>query len=130
MANAIEMRHMLWNWARAYPERAGDSVSWPRLAAFGREMASGHRENPDPVRHEEAEEVDAAVLQYLNTVRRRKDREKANLEGMVFWLRYYYRWEQPDIARKVQKSVAWVKNMCSIVENSVETVYLMQQEAA
>ena len=127
MDDAIGIKEMLWNWARANPERAGDAVGWPRLSAFGREMASGHRENPEPVNHDEAEVIDAAVRAYLKAIRKR---ERRGLEEQVFWARYFLRWELPDVARKVKKSLAWVKSTCGTIEGTIEGIYLYQQEAA
>lgn len=127
MTDTIGMREMLWNWARANPERAGDAVNWPRIAAFGREMASGHRESAEPVNYAEAEEVDRAVLSYLNAIRQV---DKRSLEEQVFWARYFLRWEMPDVARKVKKSKAWAKNTCAVIEATIEGIYLVQQEKA
>ncbi|MFA0814039.1 hypothetical protein [Microbulbifer epialgicus] len=125
----IAIRDLLWEWSRAYPERAGDSVSWPRMSAFSREMVSGNRESPEPINVNRAELTDAAVLAYLNAVSRRRDQEKAELEGLVFWLRYYYRWDIRFICKKVQRSKAWVENMNQLIEASVESVHLVQQKS-
>ncbi|WP_299946881.1 hypothetical protein [uncultured Microbulbifer sp.] len=129
MINEISIRERLWEWSRAYPERAGDSVSWPRMAAFGRRMLSGRRESPESIDYERAALTDAAVLAYLNVIARRQDKEKAALERKVFWLRYYYRWEMQDVARKVKKSKPWVEKMCQIVEATVEAFFLSQNAA-
>ncbi|MFS1524723.1 hypothetical protein ACL7TT_11505 [Microbulbifer sp. 2304DJ12-6] len=129
MVNEISIRERLWEWSRAYPERAGDSVSWPRMAAFGRRMISGHREGSVPIDYERAALTDAAVLAYLNVIARRQDKEKAALERKVFWFRYYYRWEMQDVARKVKKSKPWVEKMCQIVEATVEAFFLSQNAA-
>ncbi|WP_444893623.1 hypothetical protein ACJJIE_03820 [Microbulbifer sp. TRSA001] len=125
----IAIRDLLWEWSRAYPERAGDSVSWPCMSAFSREMVSGNRESPEPINEKRAELTDAAVLAYLNAVSRRRDQAKAELEGLVFWLRYYYRWELRDVAKKVSRSKPWVEKMCQIVESTVEAFYLTQNAA-
>ncbi|BBM03949.1 hypothetical protein [Microbulbifer sp. GL-2] len=125
----LGIRELLWEWSIAYPERAGDAVSWPRMAAFGREMVSGHRVSPLPVNEERAQVTDATVLVYLNAITMRRDREKAELERLVFWLRYYYRWELQDVARKVKKSKPWVEKMCQIVEATVEAFYLARNAA-
>ncbi|WP_299582045.1 hypothetical protein [uncultured Microbulbifer sp.] len=125
----VGIRDLLWEWARAYPERAGDSVSWPRMAAFGREMMSGCTEIPTGVDWERAARTDAVVLAYLNTITRRQDRGKAELEGMVFWLRYYYRWEMPHVCKKVGQGKTWVINMCRVIEGTVEAFYLARDAA-
>ncbi|WKD51107.1 hypothetical protein [Microbulbifer spongiae] len=124
MVNEISIRERLWEWSRAYPERAGDSVNWPRMAAFGRRMLSGCRESPDPIDYERAALTDAAVLAYLNVIARRQGKEKAALERKVFWLRYYYRWEMRDTCTRVRRSKAWVENMCNLIEGTVEALYL------
>ncbi|MEX2964719.1 hypothetical protein [Microbulbifer sp. TYP-18] len=123
--SAIEIRDLLWEWSRAYPERAGDSVSWPRMAAFGLKVPSGR----EPIDYERAEQVDRAVLVYLNAVMRRKDRERAKLEEAIFWLRYYYRWERQKVAKRLKRSKAWVDNMCNLIEGTVEAFYLAQNVA-
>ncbi|MDP5211139.1 hypothetical protein [Microbulbifer sp. 2205BS26-8] len=129
MVNEISIRERLWEWSRAYPERAGDSVSWPRMAAFGRRMLSGCRESPVPIDYDRAALTDAAVLAYLNVIARRQDKEKAALERKVFWLRYYYRWEMRDVCRKVGQSKSWVINMCKVIEGTVEALYLAENAA-
>ncbi|WP_299943677.1 hypothetical protein [uncultured Microbulbifer sp.] len=70
-----------------------------------------------------------AVYKPLNVIARRQDKEKAALEKKVFWLRYYYRWEMQDVARKVKKSKPWVEKMCQIVEATVEAFFLSQNAA-
>ncbi|QFT55591.1 hypothetical protein [Microbulbifer sp. THAF38] len=125
----IAIRDLLWEWSRAYPERAGDSVSWPRMSAFSREMVSGNRESPEPINEQRAEMTDAAVLAYLNVVRKRRDQKKAQLEGMIFWLRYYYQWEMPDVCRKAGQSKSWVINMCRVIEGTIEAFVLAQNAA-
>ncbi|MDP5210011.1 hypothetical protein [Microbulbifer sp. 2205BS26-8] len=129
MVNEISIRERLWEWSRAYPERAGDSVSWPRMAAFGRRMLSGRRESPDPIDYERAALTDAAVLAYLNVIARRQDKERATLERLVFGLRYYYRWEMQNVCRKVGQSKSWVINMCKVIEGTVEALYLADSAA-
>ncbi|MFS1524469.1 hypothetical protein ACL7TT_10200 [Microbulbifer sp. 2304DJ12-6] len=129
MINEISIRERLWEWSRAYPERAGDSVNWPCMAAFGRRMLSGRRESPDPIDYERAALTDAAVLAYLNVIARRQDKEKAALEKKVFWLRYYYRWEMQDVCKKVGQGKTWVVNMCRIIEGTLEA-FLLAQNAA
>lgn len=126
MTDAIGIRELLWEWSRAYPERAGDSVSWPRMTACGRKVPSGRPERSEPIDYVRAEQTDKAVLVYLNVIRRRKDCNRAMLEGSAFWLRYYYRWERQKVANKLKKSKAWVDNMCNLIEGTVEAIYLAQ----
>lgn len=124
MTDTIGIRDLLWEWARAYPERAGDSVSWPRMSAFGPDMvADRHRENPEPIDYKRAEEIDKAVLSYLKAIRKQG---KRSLEESVFWARYFLRWEVPDVVKKVRKSRAWVHNTCGIIEGTIEGIYLVQ----
>lgn len=73
--------------------------------------------------------TDAAVLAYLNVVRKRRDQKKAQLEGMIFWLRYYYQWEMPDVCRKAGQSKSWVINMCRVIEGTIEAFVLAQNAA-
>ncbi|WP_299948100.1 DnaB-like helicase C-terminal domain-containing protein [uncultured Microbulbifer sp.] len=127
--NEISIRERLWEWSRAYPERAGDSVSWPCMAAFGRGMLSGRRESPVPIDCERAALTDAAVLAYLNVIARRQDKEKVTLEWLVFWFRYYYRWEMQDVCRKADQSKSWVINMCKVIEGTMEALYLAENAA-
>ncbi|WP_299948254.1 hypothetical protein [uncultured Microbulbifer sp.] len=129
MVNEISIRERLWEWSRAYPERAGDSVNWPRMAAFGRRMISGHKESPIPTDYDRAALTDAAVLAYLNVITRRQDKEKAALERLVFWLRYYCRWEIRETCARVKRSKAWVENMCNLIEGTVEALYLAENAA-
>jgi hypothetical protein len=76
-----------------------------------------------------ADRMDAVVLAYLNTIIRRRDKEKAELEGLVFWLRYYYRWEIRDISKKIGRGKTWVESMCQIIESTVEAFYLTRNAA-
>ncbi|WP_444956773.1 hypothetical protein [Microbulbifer sp. ZKSA002] len=125
----LGIRELLWEWARAYPERAGDSVSWPRMAAFHKGMVCEGQVIPALINWDRADRMDAVVLAYLNTITRRRDKEKAELEGLVFWLRYYYRWEMPDVCKKLGQSKSWVINMCRVIEGTVEAFYLARDAA-
>ncbi|GAA5445816.1 hypothetical protein Misp06_04021 [Microbulbifer sp. NBRC 101763] len=123
----LGIRDLLWEWARAYPERAGDSVSWPRKSAFAREIVSGHRESPIPVNEARAEETDQVVGMYLRAVKGRKSQSKVEAELEVFWLRYFRRWELQDVAKAIKKSVASIKILCQIIESSIEMGYKMRE---
>ncbi|WHI52964.1 hypothetical protein P3339_09440 [Microbulbifer sp. MLAF003] len=125
----LGIRELLWEWSRAYPERAGDSISWPRKSAFAREMVSGHRESLIPVNEARAEETDQVVGMYLRAVKGRKSQNKAEAELRVFWLRYFRRWELQDVSRVVKKSVASIKTLCQIIESSIEIAFSMWERA-
>ncbi|MCO1335180.1 hypothetical protein MO867_12640 [Microbulbifer sp. OS29] len=126
----IAIRDLLWEWSRAYPERAGDSVSWPRMSAFSREMASGSRESPEPINEKRAEETDQVVGAYLRAMKGCNNQSRAFEELRVFWLRYYRRWELQEVAKTVGKSEGTVRTTCRVIENTIETVYLMMERAA
>ncbi|MCO1336446.1 hypothetical protein MO867_19110, partial [Microbulbifer sp. OS29] len=125
----IAIRELLWEWSRAYPERAGDSVSWPRMSSFARGMKSKHRENPELVNEVRAEETDQVVGMYLRAVKGRGNQEKAGVELAVFWLRYFRRWELQEVAKAVKRSVANIKTLCQIIESSIEVGYRMREES-
>ncbi|WP_299947956.1 hypothetical protein [uncultured Microbulbifer sp.] len=129
MISEISIRERLWEWARAYPDRTGDFVSWPRIAAFARRMKPTYEQYPEPIDYDRSALTDAAVLVYLNVIARRQDKKKAALERSVFWLRYYHQWEMQHVARKVNKSKPWVEKMCQIIEATVEA-FILSQDAA
>ncbi|WP_444886497.1 hypothetical protein [Microbulbifer sp. JMSA008] len=123
----LGVRELLWEWSRAYQERAGDSVSWPRMSSFARNMKSNYRENPEPVNEGRAEETDQVVGMYLRAVKGRNNQDKARVELTVFWLRYFRRWELQEVAKVAKKSVASIKILCQIIESSIEVGYKMRE---
>ncbi|MEW5251551.1 hypothetical protein [Microbulbifer discodermiae] len=123
MIDAIEIRELLWEWGRAYPEIVGAEVSWPRMAAFGREVASGHRENRVGVNQERADKTNEVVSNWLVVMKAHIHISSVAEELDVFWLRYNRRWELQGVARKLKLSKTKVRDYCKAIEAEITILY-------